>query len=277
MNVKEGTGKDLKPTICGYLLSAMVPLYLPPQQYGPLLAIQSIQASWASSPQIFTLALRGGQQPQSQRSQKQLSPQWISHFPKPLLFYLHLQHHDKMSARSHSKSHRISKTQVHHECSPPQWIALIALDLSRENNPWARAFGLSFYPQKWTYWCSQRSGCYFKEVISLWGSDKGIFVPYVFFQVWNGLCDFNSFTTEAKHEVTSPSESSSIPLIEKSKGQDRFLKEDLLNIFIHSNKLHFHEFSFHSSILLHWSRLCDWGHRQRTCGSIHPLKAFSKT
>lgn len=134
-------------------------------------------------PYVFTLALRGGHQPQSPMSQKQLSPQWFSHFPKPLLFYLHIQHGIKKSGRSHSKSHGVSQTQVHHECLPPRWIALIALDLSRENNLWARAFGLSFYPQKWTYWCSQRSGCYFKEVISLWGSDKqgkGIFVPCVF-------------------------------------------------------------------------------------------------
>lgn len=112
------------------------------------------------------------------------------------------------------------------------------------------------------------------------------FLFHFFFQVWNGLCDCNSFTTEAKHEVTSLSESPTILLIEKSKGKGRFLKENLLNIFIHFNKLYFHEFSSHSSVLLCGldaelldarSRLCDWGHRQRTCGSIHPLKAFSKT
>lgn len=107
-----------------------------------------------------------------------------------------------------------------------------------------------------------------------------------FSQVWNGLFDCNSFTTEAKYEVASLSETFAFPLIGKPKGQNRFLKEGILNIFIHFNKLDFTEFRSHSTVPLQWldaelldawSRLCDWGHRQRTRGSIHPLKAFSKT
>lgn len=65
--------------------------------------------------------------------------------------------------------------------------------------------------------------------------------------------------------------------------KDTFLTEGLLKIFIHFNKLDFPEVSSHCSVLLQWldaelsdawSRLCDWGHRQRTMWLNTPFEGF---
>ena len=111
--------------------------------------------------------------PTTHRAHRHRKNYSLSDFPISLNhFYLQLQHCIKKADKNHPTSHWGSWTQDHCECLPSQWITPVALELTRKNNLWVKTFGLSFHIHEETFWCSQRSSCYFKGVISLWGSAK---------------------------------------------------------------------------------------------------------